>query len=50
MLLAVLLIVVGMVARLGWVTTEEAEVGGSIVKYSVRILWFLGFTAVVRAA
>ncbi|MEM8707809.1 MAG: hypothetical protein AAGE98_15195, partial [Actinomycetota bacterium] len=47
MLLAVLAIVVGMVARLGWVTTEEAEVGGSIVKYSVRILWFLGFTAVV---
>jgi simple sugar transport system permease protein len=43
----VLLIVVGMVARLGWVTTEEAAVGGSIVKYSVRILWFLGFTAVV---
>jgi simple sugar transport system permease protein len=47
LLSAVLLIVVGMVARLGWVTTEEAEVGGSIVKYSVRILWFLGFTAVV---
>lgn len=47
LLSAVLLIVVGMIARLGWVTTEEAEVGGSIVKYSVRILWFLGFTAVV---
>ncbi len=40
-------IVVGMIARLGWVTTEEAEVGGSLVKYSVRILWFVGFTAVV---
>ena len=46
LLSAVLLIVVGMIARLGWVTTEEAE-GGSIVKYSVRILWFIGFTAVV---
>jgi len=47
MLGAAVLILVGMVARLGWVTEAEAAEGGSIVKYSVRILWFIGFTAVV---
>ncbi len=46
-LFAVALITVGLVSRLMWVTQAELDAGLTQTKFSVRILWFLGFTAVV---
>ena len=46
-LFAVALILVGLVSRLMWVTQAELDAGLTQTKFSVRILWFLGFTGVV---
>jgi len=45
-LAGVALVLIGMVARLGWVTQVEIDGGITPTKFSVRILWFLGFTGV----
>jgi ribose/xylose/arabinose/galactoside ABC-type transport system permease subunit len=42
----VALVLIGLVARLGWVTQAELDGGITPTKFSVRILWFLGFTGV----
>ena len=47
LLIAALAIAVGIVSRLMWVTQAELDAGLNQTKFSVRILWFLGFTAVV---
>jgi len=40
-----IVIVLGLTTRLMWVTDAELVAGIPPVKFSVRILWFLGFTA-----
>ncbi|MEM9464170.1 MAG: hypothetical protein AAGA90_02300 [Actinomycetota bacterium] len=47
MLVSVAFILVGVIARLLWVTQAELDAGLNTTKFSVRILWFVGFTAIV---
>ncbi len=42
----VVAILASLIARLGWVTTAELDAGITKTGFSVRILWFVGFTAV----
>lgn len=42
----VILVVMGLVARLMWVTQTELDSGINLTKFSVRILWFIAFTAI----
>jgi ribose/xylose/arabinose/galactoside ABC-type transport system permease subunit len=46
-LTAAVLVVVGLTARLLWVTQDELDAGISRQVFSVRTLWFFGFTAVM---
>lgn len=45
-IVGLIMIAVGLVARLLWVTDAELEAGINLTKFSVRILWFAAFTAI----
>ncbi len=47
LLIAIVLMVIGVVLNHLFVTTDELDAGVSPAKFSVRMLWFFGFTAVM---